>query len=111
MRPLILDYKTKREPAAENLTIPYSYNQEKGLNVVIQDGATIPLIELSSDDLTERTATRVMGEQDDHHIFPSAQTTTKVGGEGRDRNFDMLSLLTKTFAQVESDDVRPSNYE
>ncbi|MGC4234554.1 MAG: hypothetical protein QM594_16350 [Niabella sp.] len=109
MKPLILDYKTKRVDV--NMISIYQYDPIEGLNIVVLNNVKKPFIETTTDDLLLITRTRVRAEKDDNNLFLETTTKTKVLGERDDRGHDHIELSTKTLVKTEKDDTRSSYYK
>ncbi|HUZ61438.1 MAG TPA: hypothetical protein VMU83_21865 [Hanamia sp.] len=109
MKPLILDFKEKRQDT--NVDFIYQYDIESKVNTVTVNGEKKAFIDLETTDLELLTKTRVNRERDDDHFLFELGTKTEVRRERDDHNNIFLELATKTFTTRERDDTKNSFLE
>jgi hypothetical protein len=100
---------TEREAA--NAPLPGAYSREHSVWMVGGGQGARPIVEVRRDLGETATFTKVQAEQDDTDIALAAvgdtATTTRVQAEADDSDITAatLDIATKTYAQVESEDV------
>ena len=109
IRPFLTQMATQREGASAPL--PGAYSPEHSVWMVDAGQGARPIVEVRRDLGETATFTKVLAEQDDTDIALAASgdtaTTTRVQAEADDSDITAatLDIATKTYAQVESEDV------
>lgn len=102
MKPLIFDFKENRTPTVQERIFTYDF--EKQLSVVEENGRKVPFINLSMEQTEMTTKTKTSREEDDQQWLMELQTKTRTKRENDDLPQHTLELMTKTFTKRESDD-------
>lgn len=109
IRPFLTQLATEREPIAPPL--PGFYSPEHSVWMVDTGSGPRPIVEERRDIGETSTFTKILAEQDDTDVTVAAAgdtaTTTRVQIEADDSDITAatLEVATKTYAQVESEDV------
>jgi len=109
MKPLILDFKEVRTD--ETSAIPYTYDNNTGLNMITVGDTPIPFIDCDVNSVDMMTKTRQHRENDDERFRFELVTKTEVNRERDEPSETLLELMTKTLTVRESDDVRTTNHQ
>lgn len=108
MKPLILDYATKRKGEVAAL---YQYDFMESINVIKIDDKKKAFIDSSSDDVSLLTKTKIERESDDTSLsLLELKTKTEAARERDDYSSSLLELQTKTLVSKERDDQSFNNF-
>lgn len=102
MKPLILDFVTPK--MNNDFTVPFTYDEEKCVNIVNIDGVDKAFIDLNPSDTDVMTKTKAQRESEDDHFAAMELATKTKYGESEDLHDYLMELQTKTLKARESDE-------